>query len=381
MSLGILCAAYDTPEEMKDRADFVCDEHDARPILQEAIDKAYRLGLSCILLRGTYPINSCGERSRKGAICFYNTEEPKRFYSQNKASYQVLEGAKVPLGYLDGALITVGRELYDSISDTEPFSLFYCDGGDTFGRGMMIKNLTVMLPSNQKPIIVFDGSTASSIRYEDCWVTAFDPREVDLATAQGIPMPHPRSVGFRGCRGSNFYAAEWKNLAVQGFGTGFEIGGEHIYCESLSALYNLYGFTFDCYKGRRSIEDGDDERPLGISIYPITCVNLLDEHNINMPLFGRASFGNAEREGLRKSIRIIGMNLQWPNTCPGHTDRQAPDFLTGRSRAKETSVGLWHGSIEYVIDNYAKGVNVCDAPFFEEGHGVNVSSENVCSRK
>jgi hypothetical protein len=30
-----------------------------------------------------------------------------------------------------------------------------------------------------------------------------------------------------------------------------------------------------------------------------------------------------------KGSTILGMNLQWPNTCPGHTDRLASDFLVG----------------------------------------------------
>ncbi len=370
---NIICATFDTPEELKCKADYICDEVDARPILQRAIDEADRLDVSCILLRGTYIINSHGERSPKGAICFYNPEEPKRFYGQNKARYHVLEGAKIPLGWLDGAIITMGKEFYDSLPDDEQFSLFYSDGNDIFGRGLIIKNLVVQLPGNYKPIIVFNGQYAAAVRYEDDWVTSFDPREVNLATAEGIPVPHPKSVGFRGCCGSNFYTTEWKNLAVQGFGTGFDIGGEHVYCESLSALYNGYGFAFDCYKGKKSIEDPEETR-FGISVYPMVCVNLLDEHNIHMPRFGNASHNGKTVENHAKSITIRGMNLQWPNTCPGHTERLVPEFTIGRHRATEDQPGSWRGSVEYVVDHTSQGggVNLVEEPFFEDGHGVNV---------
>lgn len=47
-----------------------------------------------------------------------------------------------------------------------------------------------MLLGTHKPVIVFDGSCASSIRYEDCWVSSFNPRDVNLATAEGVPVPH-----------------------------------------------------------------------------------------------------------------------------------------------------------------------------------------------
>ena len=379
MSYQILCAAHDTLPELKEKATYICDEADARPVLQKAIDEADRLGVSCVLLNGTYCINSRNPNTSRGAICFYNNNPAQHFYSQNKAHYHVLEGAKIPLGYLDGAVITIGGELYSSISDEEQFSLFYADGESVFGRGMVIKNLVVQLPGNQKPIIVFDGSAASCIRYEDCWVSAFDPRRVNLATAEGIPMPNPKSVGFRGCCGSNFYATEWKNLAVQGFGVGFDIGGEHVFCESLSALYNIYGFAFDCYKGKENVEASENDRAKGISVYPITCVNLLDEHNVNMPKFGNASHNWNTTEGRRKSITIRGMNLQWPTTCPEHTDRCHPNFTKNRLRATESQIGSWHGSIEYVIDNYADGhVNICNDRFFENGHGIKVKAKNIC---
>ena len=374
MMYNIICAAADTPEELKRKADFICDAEDARPILQRAIDEADRLDVSCVLLRGTYSINSRGERSSKGAICFYNPEEKKRFYSQNRARYHVLEGAKVPLGWMDGAIVTVGKEFYDSLSDVEPFSLFYSAGNELMGRGLLIRNLVVRLPGNYKPVIVFDGRFAGAVRYEDNWVTAFDPCDVNLATAEGIAVPHPKSVGFRGCAGSNFYSTEWKNCAVQGFGIGFDIGGEHVYCESLSALYNIYGFAFDCYKGKESIDDSDDKLPKGGCFYPITCVNLLDEHNVHMPKFGNASHNGNTQEHLAKSITIRGMNLQWPNTCPGYTDRSSANFQDGRHRATESQPGSWRGSIEYVIDHttYDGGVNLVEEPFFEEGHGIHV---------
>lgn len=380
MSYNIICAASDTPEELKKKADFICDSTDARPVLQSAIDEASRLGVNCILLQGTYEINSCGKYSKNGAICFYNSEPEQRFYSQNKAHYHVLEGARIPLGYLDGAIIKIGTEFYNSLSDNIPFSLFYTDGNSPFGRGMIIKNLVVQLPSSNKPVIVFDGSAASAVRYEDCWVTSFDPCKVNLATAEGISVPHPESVAFRGCCGSNFYATEWKNLAAQGFGIGFDIGGEHVYCESLSALYNIYGFRFDCYKGKKEFDSSSD-RAFGVCVYPTTCINLLDEHNVNLPLFGNASHNGKTRDGWHKSISILGMNIQWPNTCPGYTDRSSPTFSEGRSRAIESQKGSWHGSIEYVIDHTTEsgGVNICSEPFFEEGNGTCIITKNIIS--
>ena len=370
----IICAASDTPEELKRKADFICDEADARPTLQQAIDEADRLDVACVLMRGTYTINSRGERSPKGAICFYNPEPARRWYAQNKTRNHVLEGPKPPHGFVDGAVISMGKEFYDSLSDDEEFSLFYSDGGDIHGRGMMIRNLTVRLPGSNKPVIVFNGQCSSALRFEDTWVSSFGEEGINYATAEGVPIPHKKSVAFRGCCGSNYYTTEMKNCAAKGFGIGFDIGGEHVYCESLSALYNWYGFAFNNYRGKRSIDDPADAPSYGVGVYPIYCVNLLDEHNIHMPFFGNANHGGHTPDNWRQSITIRGMNLQWPNTCPGYTDRTAPDFMKGRLRATEAQPGAWLGSIEYVLDHTTPtcGINQAHEPFFEEGHGINI---------
>ena len=355
MDINIICAAYDTPEELKRKADFVCDGKDARPTLQEAVDKAYALDVSCMLLPGTYVINSHGERSRRGGICFYNPGEPHKYCIQERVRYHILEGTKTPIGYFGGAVITMGKEFYDSLPDNETFSLFYCDGNSMYGRAMNMRNLVVRLPANNKPVIVFDGRFAEAVQFENNWITALQPDGIDFATSEGIDVPHPASVGIRGSAGSNNAFTAWKNCVCLGFGVGFDIGGEHVYCESLCAAYNIYGFRFDCYKGKHSIDGSDEEKAAGGCFYPIVCVNLCDEHNVHMPRFGNASHNGFTREIWSQSITIRGMNIQWPNSCPGYTDRTAPDFLDGRHRATEEQPGAWRGSVEYCIDHTTPG--------------------------
>jgi len=380
MNINIIVAASDTPEELKRKADFVCNAADARPVLQEAIDKADSLDVSCVLLRGNYVINSRSERSPNGAVCFYNPEvKSEVWWASGGARYQTLEGVKPPLGYTDGAVITVGNELFDSISDTERFSLFFSDGNELYCRGLNIKNLTVRLPSNSKPIVVFDGSSACSVMYEHLWITAFDHGKANLATAEGIPIPHPDSVGFRFGIGSNLFCHTAKHCLVTGLGVGFDIGGEHVYCETLAAAYCNYGYRFDCYKGKTNFNDPDDLPARGGGFYPIYCVNIIDEHNVNMPIFGNASHNGNTREIWAQSVTIRGMNLQWPNSCPGYTDRRAEDFTVGRHRATEVQPGIWRGSIEYCMDHTTpgSGVNLTDEPFFEEGHGTNIAVRSL----
>ena len=377
MSYHIYCASNNTIDELKRKADFICDAEDARPVLQKAIDEADRLGVSCVLFPGTYEINSCGEHSARGAICFHNPEPAALLYKCHMY-YSTLEGVKPPFGFRDGAIVTLGKAFYDSLPDDEEFSIFYSHGNCMFSHGMILRNIGVQLPNNNKPVVAFNGSFSAGLRYEDCWACCVDLDTYNPATGEGVPVPNLKSTAFRGCHGSNNYTTEMKNLAAIGFGTGFDIAGEHVYCESLSAYHGIYGFAFDCYKGKLSIDSPESDPALGLSVYPIVCVNLLDEHNVHMPRFGNACYIGKNPGNWKKSITILGMNIQWPNTCPGHTDRSAPDFLAGRHRATEDQIGTWGGTIEYVIDSFtnSSGVNISDEPFFENGHGINIHVRN-----
>lgn len=381
-SFDIFCAADDSPMPLKSAAKYVCPAGDARETLQKAINEAAELGVRCVLAKGTYVIDSRGTLSPRGGLYFPNFSKAEKIYAHQAAHFNILEGATMPLGFRNGAVIVMGRKLYEDIRDDETFSFFYCVYNSIFGRAWKLKNLVIRLPDNQKPIVVVDGRFSMALEYENLWVCGFDPQTVDYASAAGVSVPHSRSVGIRGTAGSNFYAmTTWKNLVVQGFGTGFDIGGEHVYCESLSALYNIYGFAFDCYCGKSSI-NSPDARPVGGSFYPIVCVNLLDEHNVNMPRFGHASHGNGKSavpEYEYQSVTIRGMNIQWPNTCPGRTNMLDAAFLTGRHRATEVQPGSWRGSVEYVIDpgTPQHNVRMSHDPFFEKGHGTGVRARNL----
>ena len=380
----VLCAAADSPVLLKSQAKYVCPPDDARETLQKAINEAADLGVRCVLFKGTYVIDSRGNLSPRGALYFPNRAPCEVVYGHNVSQFNVLEGATMPLGWGSGAVLRMGRNLYDNIRDNETFSFLYCVYNNIYGRAWKLKNLSILLPDNQKPVVAIDGRFSTALEYENLWVAAFEPKSVDYATAAGINTPHPRSVGIRGCAGSNFYAmTTWKNLAVAGFGTGFDIGGEHVYCESLSALYNIYGFAFDCYHGKNSIDNPDSDRAGG-SYYPIVCVNLLDEHNFHMPRFGHEGHGGAKivPEYEFQSITIRGMNIQWPNTCPGRTNMLDAAFTMGRCRATEDQPGSWCGSIEYVIDRSTPKHNVrmSHDPFFEKGHGTGVRTRNLLDR-
>ena len=379
----VVCAASDTPPELVSQAQYRCPAHDARKVLQTALDEASRLRVRCVLLKGTYVINSRSERSRHGALCFRIVGENDG--GQKNRCYMTLEGTVAPNSSEDGAIIRMGDELYASIDDKEEFSLLFCDGGNHPNqRAWCIRNIAAQLPGNQKPVVVFDGRYCGALRYENVRAAACLPGSVNHRTAEGATVPHPKCVAFRGTCGSNLGATStWRELGAYGFGIGFDIGGEHVYCESLSAWYSMWGFAFNCYKGKRSIGNALDGSCHGVETYPVTCVNLLDEHSIHMPKFGDVgSYLKSEEQS--PQIRIIGMNIQWPNVCPGYTDdiRLKPEFLVGRHRATETVPGYWRGQIEYVIDHTQPGcgVKLVHAPFFEKGSGENVDCRNMLDK-
>ena len=384
----VVCAASDTKDALKRHAKYVCDAADARPKLQAAINEAARLGVRCLLLPGKYVINSRSDVSPKGALYSPNFEGknkgPLFWKDMGPTRFTSLEGT-VPPAFDHGAVeLVMGQELYDSIgTDDEPFSFLFCVYNNIYGRFWQLKNLVVRFPAMQKPIVAIDGRFCVGLRYENIWVWGFLHPKVDLRTAEGIPPPHPKSVGVRCTAGSNCGPSTVRNVVAEGFGHGFDIGGEHLSCDGLAAAYCLYGFTFDCYVGKTSIYHPDKPgRGAGCSTYPIVLSNLCDEHNVNLPLFGWSSHGDDTRDCISQSVTIRSMNIQWPNTAPGYNDRKAPDFLKGRHRATEVRPGSWHGSVEYVIDwtRPGGGVNLTEGRFFEPGHGGNLLCRNLQSK-
>lgn len=123
----VVCAASDTPPELVPLAKYQCPPKDARKVLQAALDEAARLRVRCVLLKGTYVINSRSERSRHGALCFRTVDA--NGCGTTNLCYMTLEGTVAPNSTDDGAIIRMGDELYASIDDGEEFSLLFCDGG------------------------------------------------------------------------------------------------------------------------------------------------------------------------------------------------------------------------------------------------------------
>ena len=384
----VVCAASDTKNPLKQYAKYVCDAADARPKLQQAINEAARLGVRCLLLPGKYVINSRSDVSPKGALYSPNYEGkntgPLFWQDMGPTRYTSIEGTVPPAFDHGAAELVMGRDLYDSIGvDDEPFSFLFCVYHNIYGRFWQLKNLVIRFPAMQKPIVAVDGRFCVGLRYENLWVCGFQHSKVDLRTAEGILPPHPKSVGVRGTAGSNCGPSSMRNVVAEGFGHGFDIGGEHLTCDNLAAVYCLYGFAFDCYVGKTSIYHPDRPvRGTGCSSYPIVLSNLCDEHNVNMPLFGWASHGGDTRDCVAQSVLIRGFQSQWPNTAPGYNDRKSPDFLKGRHRATEVRPGSWHGSVEYVVDWTTPdgGVNLTEGRFFEKGHGGNVLCRNLQSK-
>lgn len=390
-SCDIICAASDSPRELREKASYICGAEDARPVLQQAINEAARLRVKCILLAGHYLIDSVGEESPNGALSFpsQTAKDKKFFWEFGPMQFTELEGSVAPLMYRGGAVIEMTRRLYESLPEDRPFALLYPSGGVVHSRAWSLKNLVIRLPDNRKPIVAVDGSFGCALRYENLWVIGFNAEspEVNFATAKGINVPHPDCVGIRGTCGSNLGPSSMHNLVVLGFGRGFDLGGEHLTCDGLCAAYCIYGFAFNCYKAKTDVSSGEPKQGFGGMHYPMYCTNLCDEHNVNMPLFGIAGNENKFQGGKVKnppdawnpSVTIRAMNIQWPNTCPGYHDRKAPDFAKGRHRATEVLPGSWYGSVEYVVDRTTPGggVNLTDDPFFEPGHGAKMASRSL----
>lgn len=313
-----IVAPYNTTEDKKMRADYVGNGTDDRRCLHIAINVSYFWGEKTILLEGDYVLNSLadgngGESSTsKNKVCLYTgVSTPNTQFETNENFYQI-EGEVMPFAYKKGVIIHLGETLYNSLANDVNLSLlrgFKINGAVPNGNrvgALSVKNIIFRLPGNQKKVTCLDFNYSHSAICEHVNCIAVNPDEgygyISPTNIKAPPVPVEGCNGILGTFGSCWNTnTVFRNIECIGFYVGFDVSGEHMLVENASMKYNWYGFTFShCQKLS------------GNPRHPIVCLNLLDEHNFNMPLFDRTA---------DQPIYIIGLNLMYASivTFEGHS--------------------------------------------------------------
>lgn len=307
---SIVCAASDT--SCKDGADIVCLSTDARESLQLAISYGLLTDRKIILMNGRYILNSYITEGG-GNACLVasgfttSTGETDDQYG-NRIRFTTIEGSNDVLGWADGAILKVSDTLYESVTDAAPLTVI---------RGMVtdwkpwenasaisIKNIKVILPSNQKAITCVDFGYTDNARVEHLYCSAFDPLVTPLNVHPDdldIPIANSECVGVKLTFGSNMDAAIYEHISVLGFYAGIDFSGDHAIINSPTAIYCYYGFTFGKYMHS------------GGMTQQITIINMTEEHNVCLPIY------YARYSDDIKVIQILSGNVFWPEKgCQGN---------------------------------------------------------------
>lgn len=155
-----------------------------------------------------------------------------------------------------------------------------------------VEAISFTLPDYQKPIIGVDGAYCADMHVERC----FFKSNGNYSDDSGV---NPKCVAVRGCGqgniGYNYYFA---HIKVIGWGTGFQITGEHLLAIDCIAQRTAYGFIIG---NSTPVPHPRGERVGG---HPITMINCGAEFNNQAAIY----FGTNEE--WRNGITIIDFNME-----------------------------------------------------------------------
>lgn len=282
----VLIAASDSSEIDKAKADYVCTGVNDQNLIQSAIDSFGTKSGIVQLANGTYNIDSF--TAYNGFYFGLYLSQTKREIILRGVSHNHKSDNTSFAATGNAAVLKVTQAAYDALpSDTESTVI----GGVrtwTFPyKALGVENLSIYLPNNQKPIIGVDGQFMACMHVDGCFFKTDAAYNDDSAV-------NPKCIAVRGCTQGNIgYNYSISHNKVIGWGTGFQLSGEHLICIDSIAQRTAYGFVFGNAPFLNTI------RVTGL--HPLTLINCGAEYNS----MGAVYFGTGQRNAV--SIKEFNM--------------------------------------------------------------------------
>lgn len=336
----IRIASSESTDAEKESADFVCDGKNDEEELQRAIDilQGWKGG-KIVLTNGHYYIDTLTDSGNEyvGKLGIYLRADENKAYS-DKASVSI-EGLSIP--NLKGTymfdccpIIQLSNDAYNSIK-AENVSIIgvmprITDGKSyrqTCGATLSLKNCAVAVQEITKNIIGINCEFAYNMVLENiqCCRTKnlqwYDEELIEIMDA------NPECIGVRTVYGWNYGSwYEMRSVNVRGWGTGFDISGEHLVATELCARICKQGYRFGHF--------GEDEK----MAHPNTFINCCEE----LVLYGFIF----ERGECHPVVNFIDFNTEDPQ----YTLSDGRIFKK-IAYAKEEIPGNYYGRITYAINS------------------------------
>ena len=282
-------AAHDSTADDKLRADYICTGTNDEQIIQAAIDSFGDKSGIVQLANGIYNIDAFTEHDgyyyglylpmKKREIIIRGVSHN---HKSDNTSFSATDNA---------AVINVTETAYNSLSDTNESYVIGSNRTYTFPYKVLgVENLSITIPSNEKPIIGIDGAYCSCMHVEGCFFKS-------NASYSDDTNVNSKNVAIRGCGQGNIgYNYYFNHIKIIGWGTGFQITGEHLQAIDCIAQRTAYGFVFG------TCDDVPYPRGSSTGLHPNTLINCGAEYNSK----GAIYFGT----GQANAISIIDFNME-----------------------------------------------------------------------
>lgn len=323
----IRIAAYNSKDEDKKLADFICDGIEDEDEINLAISLLVDGG-TIKLLDGEYWIDKFN-RYGDSAIYF---DQPQRDDQMSPSRTINFEGSTENKAYLShhGVHIHVRQSVIDSLSMNYTYRVFYGTVNQdptqpagfawmTYLNNVNFKNFYLYLGDASKKLIGIDCSHFGSSYIEQVGVYT-ETYFVDRFTHVKPPTPVEGCIGVISNSSSNDEMAKigWNTLNCGGLYIGVYVDGvDHLIMNTCSMCRNVYGYYFN--NGTKKT---------------MTLINCCDEGNVHLPYFKGSGH-----------ITAIDFNIErFDNSV-------YPDDPTGDTEfyAQEHTPGSWIGTIEFTM--------------------------------
>lgn len=261
--------------------------------------------------------------------------------------------------YFNGTNIHVTQNAFNSVNEEDqPCVINVLAPNNTYWR-VDIQNLAIILPDWKRKAIMINLDHCGCGEEKNLKLTAFG--DASLSNAEYIPDGYSNTSTVDGLIGIRSFAGwaygdttRFDNISVWGCRVAFQLGAEHLICNSLRSRYNYCGYTFGEYH---------NEVNHGAFDHPTTLINCCDEQSYQGPIFAYCGVLDPKFD-TTKDRKLQGVTFI--------------DFNTEHFKklAKETNPGTFCGVIMFHPSDGTNGAYV-NAKFWEDGSGHNFKTVNL----
>ena len=311
-------------------------------------------------------IGECGTVYLLGGDYYIDNFESHNGYAKTAIAVMPITGKRMRgvsikgiSHYYNGTNIHVTQNAFNSVKEEEqPCVINVLAPNNTYWR-VDIQDLAIILPDWKRKAIMINLDHCGCGEEKNLKLTAFG--DASLSSAEYIPNNYSNTSPIDGLVGIRSFAGwtygdttRFDNISVWGCRVAFQLGAEHLICNSLRSRHNYCGYTFGEYH---------NEVNYGAFDHPTTLINCCDEQSYQGPIFSYCGVLDPKHDSTRDR-KLQGVTFIDFNT----------EHFT--KLAKEVTPGTFCGIIMYHPSDGTYGGRV-GSQFWEDGSGHNFKTINL----